>query len=213
MASLCASHDLFDVLALFHGPEVQIPTHARGTKRLDYCLSSSSLEGLSPACGYNLFNEYIHSDHRAMFLDIRLKEFLGHGTPKLASPDLRFVSSASPDVNISSKKCFLIYTKTKCSTNTGTSFLTKTSSTSLGSSQTRSMSTLVMPSNFFEASCYKHPKPPWSGKLHLPTLKLRFWRTALTEHLTKVPQSAVLRNLAAEIWKTAPPGSLSRFEF
>jgi hypothetical protein len=70
MASMCASHDLFDVLALFHGPEVQIPTYARGTKRLDYCLLSSSLEGLISACGYNLFNEYIHSDHRAMFLDI-----------------------------------------------------------------------------------------------------------------------------------------------
>jgi hypothetical protein len=56
-----------------------------------------------------------------------------------------------------------------------------------------------------EASCYKHPKLPWSEKLHLTSLKVKFWRTALTERLTKVPQSAVLRNLAAEIWKTAPP--------
>jgi hypothetical protein len=106
MASLCASHDLCDVLALFHGQDVKIPTYARGTKRLDYCLSSASLEGLITACGYNLFNEYIHCDHRAMFLDIRLKAFLGHGTPKLASPDLRFVSSASPDVKTFVRKMF-----------------------------------------------------------------------------------------------------------
>jgi hypothetical protein len=48
-----------------------------------------------------------------------------------------------------------------------------------------------------EASCYKNPKPPWSEKLHLASLKVRFWRTALTERLTKVPQYAVLRNLTA----------------
>jgi hypothetical protein len=88
MSSLCASHNRFEVLALFHGQAVQIPMYARGTKRLDNCLSSTSLEGLVAACCYNLFNEYIHSDHRAIFINICLKELLGQGTPKLASPNL-----------------------------------------------------------------------------------------------------------------------------
>jgi hypothetical protein len=56
-----------------------------------------------------------------------------------------------------------------------------------------------------ETSCYKPPKPPWSEKLHIASLKVRFWKTALTERLTRVQESAVLNNLSAEIWKNTPP--------
>jgi hypothetical protein len=98
MAKVCADHDLFDVLFQKHGDDVQIPTCARGTKRLDYCLASAPLQPIILACGYNLFNEYFFSDHRAIFVDFRLKEFFGHSTPKLVNPDQRFASSSSPTI-------------------------------------------------------------------------------------------------------------------
>jgi hypothetical protein len=98
MASVCAKNNLFDIQAHFHGDMAQIPTYARGSTRLDYCLASSRLKQYIEVSGFNLFNEYIHSDHPASFLNIRLKAFFGQDTPKLARPDMRFVSTSSPDV-------------------------------------------------------------------------------------------------------------------
>jgi hypothetical protein len=98
IASVCAKNQLFDIQAHFHGDSAQITTYARGTTRLEYCLASSKLEQYIDASGFNLFNEYPHSDHRASFLYIRLQAFFGHNTPKLAGPDMRFVSTSSSDV-------------------------------------------------------------------------------------------------------------------
>jgi hypothetical protein len=44
MASVCAKNSLFDVHALFHGGAADIPTYARGSTKLDYCIASTSLE-------------------------------------------------------------------------------------------------------------------------------------------------------------------------
>jgi hypothetical protein len=99
MASVCAEHHMFDVQAHFHGDSADIATYIRGTKRLDYCLASPELEKYIVASGYNLFNEHIFSDHRASFMDIHLKYFFGHELPRLTRPDLRFMSTNSPDVS------------------------------------------------------------------------------------------------------------------
>jgi hypothetical protein len=98
LGSVCASNDLFDVISNFHGESAEIPTYARGTKRLDYAVASASLRQLICACGYNLFNENMHSDHQTSFVDLCLKDFFGHITLTLSIPDLRFVLSASPAV-------------------------------------------------------------------------------------------------------------------
>jgi hypothetical protein len=90
MASVCAKSSLFDVHAIFHGGAADIPTYARGSKRLNYCIASTSLESYIAVSGFNLFNECLHSDHRALFVDFRLKAFFGHGPPTLVRPDLRF---------------------------------------------------------------------------------------------------------------------------
>jgi hypothetical protein len=133
MASVCAEHNLFDVHDHFHGIGANIPTYARGTKRLDYGVASPNLEPYIDACGYNLFNKHLHSDHRASFMDIRLKEFSGHETPRLASPDQRFMSTSSPDVLKFVQKCTPISMKTRHFTNTKTSALTSTLLTNHGS--------------------------------------------------------------------------------
>jgi hypothetical protein len=98
MASVCSEHALFDVHAHFHGEHADIPTYARGSTRLDCCVASSRLEDFVASCGFNLFNEHIHSDHRAQFVDFKLRPFFRHGAPPLARPDLRPLSSSSTDV-------------------------------------------------------------------------------------------------------------------
>jgi hypothetical protein len=98
MASVCSANELFDVHALFHGENNNIPTYTRGTKRLYYCVASTILEDFVASCGYNLFNENIHSDYQAQFVDFKLKSFFGHGAPPLARPGLRSISSSSTKV-------------------------------------------------------------------------------------------------------------------
>jgi hypothetical protein len=98
MASVCAEHALFDVHARCHGIGANVPTYARGTKRLDNGIASTNQEQYIDTYGYSLFNEHLHSDQRTSFMDIWLEECFGHDTPRLANPDLRFMSTSSPDI-------------------------------------------------------------------------------------------------------------------
>jgi hypothetical protein len=107
MASVCAANGLFDVHAQVHGSAAAIPTYARGSRLVDYCIASVALEPHVNACGFNLFNENIYSDHRASFVDLALKVFIGHDAPSLTRPDMRFVSTSSPDVNKFVQKMYM----------------------------------------------------------------------------------------------------------
>jgi hypothetical protein len=98
LASICGGFDLFDAHEFQHGEHSMVPTYIRGRKRLDYCLLSPELAPFVTATGLNLFNEYYHSNHRALFLEIDLAGYLGAKLPKLARPNQRFVSSSSRHV-------------------------------------------------------------------------------------------------------------------
>jgi hypothetical protein len=205
MGSVCASHDLFDVISNFHGESAEIPTYARGTKRLNYAAASSSLRHLICACGYNLFNEHIHLDHHTSFVDLRLKDCFGHVTPSLASPDLRFVSSSSPAVKQFVRKMHSHLRENKVFHSYQEFRLDREILDAPWRMANKIDSLIGQAFHAAETSCYKPPKPPWSEKLHIASLTVRCWKTALMERLTKVPQSAVLHNLSAEIWKSTPP--------
>ena len=63
-------NDLIDPVQLRHGLAHEVPTYARGRRRVDYMFVSSSIIPYIKSCGYDPFNEHICSDHRMMFLDI-----------------------------------------------------------------------------------------------------------------------------------------------
>jgi hypothetical protein len=157
------------------------------------------------SCGFNLFNEHIHSDHRAQFVHFKLKSFFSHGAPTLARPDLRSISSSSTEVtnffakmhaHLIEHRAFHMYQSFRLDANV------------LGEPWQMANKLDKLIGQAFktaEKACAKHPRPPWFSKLHHSSLKVRYWSTALTERRTKVPQTTVLHNLAAEIWKTNPP--------
>jgi hypothetical protein len=205
MGSICAAHDLFEVISNFHGNAAEIPTYVRGTKRLDDATASSSIRHLICACGYNLFNENIHSDHRASFVNLRLKDYFGHATPSLARPDLRFVSSSSLDIKLFVRKMHSHLRENKVFHSYQEFRLDREVHDKPWHMANQIDSLIGQAFQVAESSCYKPPKPPWSEKLHIASLKVRFWKTALTEQLTRVPQSAVLHNLSAEIRPNTPP--------
>jgi hypothetical protein len=99
MASVCAKYSLYDVVDNLHGSCANVATYIRGTRRLDYCLLSSHLQQDLQATGFNLFNEYASSDHRALFVDLNLSHTLGKPNPAIVPPAKRFVSSRSAHVS------------------------------------------------------------------------------------------------------------------
>jgi hypothetical protein len=50
-----------------------------------------------------------------------------------------------------------------------------------------------------------NPVLPWSEKLHLASLKVHYWKTALTQRLTGVSQAIVLSEISPKLWETNPP--------
>jgi hypothetical protein len=58
--------------------------------------------------------------------------------------------------------------------------------------------------------CYKTPRPPWSDKLYYASLKVRYWRTALTAHRTNVDHSITLADITKKIWCDDPPPPIPR---
>jgi hypothetical protein len=55
-----------------------------------------------------------------------------------------------------------------------------------------------------ERHCSTPGRPPWSEKLHLASMKVRYWQVALTERLTGVSQQTILDDIGPKIWKTVP---------
>jgi hypothetical protein len=57
-----------------------------------------------------------------------------------------------------------------------------------------------------ERKCYTSPRPPWSEKLYFASLKVRYWRIALSARRTHVNHALILADLEAKIWPNiAPP--------
>jgi hypothetical protein len=200
MASVCAEHKLFDAHAHYHGSGANIPTYARGTKRLDYGIATTNLEQYIDACGFNLFNEHLHSDHRASFKDIRLKECFGHNPPHLANPDLGFMSTSSPDIIKFVQKMYTYLDENKAF-HQYQDFCLDDDVVAAAWIPANHLDTMIGQAfQTAEKHCSKQPRPPWSEKLHHASLRVRYWKVVLTERHTRVSQATVLRRLVAEIW-------------
>jgi hypothetical protein len=89
---------MFDPHVCRHGDAADVPTYIRGTKRLDYCLLDTPRHAHLSACGINLYNDLYHSDHRALFLDLRLRSFLNTTLPPIPPSAHRFMGTRSADV-------------------------------------------------------------------------------------------------------------------
>jgi hypothetical protein len=70
LTKLVQSTRLVDTFSHFGNRECNIPTYARGTKKIDYILTSPSLLKYITNLGCLPFYMYSNSDHRGLFLDI-----------------------------------------------------------------------------------------------------------------------------------------------
>ncbi len=85
-----------DVYAARHGLEDEVPTHARGRKRLDYILMSPTLASHATRSGADPFNHRFFSDHPGIYVDLELEGLFDRNLPSLARPTYRDIRSGSP---------------------------------------------------------------------------------------------------------------------
>jgi hypothetical protein len=210
MASICGEFNLFDAHEFQLGDNSTVPTYMiRGRKRLDYCLLSPELAPFANATGINLFNEYYHSDHRALFIDIDLTGYLSAKLPKLAQPDQGFVSSSSRHV---------------------TKFIAKVHSHLQENRIFHRFAEYildvdVLPEPWKEANiidnmlgqafvasereCVSLPRHPWPENLHIASQKVRYSKTYITAKTTNTNHNEALFTLADNIWPEGPLAVLS----
>lgn len=83
-----------------HGLETEQPTYARGCKRVDYMFVSSQLVPHLKHSGIEPFNHRIFSDHRGMFIDLRLPGIFDRAPVAIAAPSERHVRTDVPPLII-----------------------------------------------------------------------------------------------------------------
>jgi hypothetical protein len=204
MASVCAKYSLYDVVDNIHGSDADIPTYIRGTRRLDYCLLSANLQPDLHATGFNLFNEYASSDHRALFVDFNLSHTLGKPNPAIVPPAKRFVSSRSDDVSKFVRKMSSHLHENKVF-HKFQEFLVDCDHHDKPWEPANAIDSLLGQAfKTAERHCATPERPPWSEKLHLASMKVRYWQVALTASMTGVAQDDLLATLGPKIWKTIP---------
>jgi hypothetical protein len=89
-------HCLNDALVQVHGTDDEPATHARGTHRIDYILTTDIISEFITSAGILPLFEVCYSDHRALFIDIDLKGYLQTGCPPTISRANRGISSDDP---------------------------------------------------------------------------------------------------------------------
>jgi hypothetical protein len=98
ISTVCATCDFFDVHDRRLGDVAQVPTYIHGSTKLDHVFTSLGLDRHVTSCGLNLLNEHFTSDHRVLFTEFSLAQFLGTTLPAIVRSDLRFISSDSANV-------------------------------------------------------------------------------------------------------------------
>jgi hypothetical protein len=197
MARIAGSPDLLDVHQQRFGDTSNAPIYIRGTKKLDYVLASIEMRATVRSCGINLFNDLLQPDHRALFVDFALHTFLGPRPPALCRPDLRFISTDIAAVSTFVGKMFNHLDENKVFHSFADFTLDANVATKPWELANKIDTHIGHAFACGETACAKPRRAPWSVKLHKASSKVRFWKTALTQHNTGVQQDDVLKEIGA----------------
>ena len=91
-------HDmnLIDVHCNLHGTDDEPATYSRGTTRIDYFLATERINEYITEAGILPLHEFAVSDHRALFIDIDLKAYLGGELYDALHRNTRQISTSDP---------------------------------------------------------------------------------------------------------------------
>ena len=76
IARLCKKCHLIDPISTKHGTTGEPNSYARGTERIDYFFYTSIIYNFIKKCGIFPFCSIITSDHRGLYIDIDITQYL-----------------------------------------------------------------------------------------------------------------------------------------
>ena len=173
------------VLADLHPEQAYTPTYIRGQTRLDYALVSHTLRDRVDAMGHNQYHQFYYSDHRAGFLDIG-----GHASLCLSSPiaphALRHIHSNSILVNK------FVATSYKHLLHTGVFHKFALFLLDVDTSATPHVLANIIDDQVTfgllhgDKACSRPATHPWSELLHHASLRVRYWKTYLSDQCHRI---------------------------
>jgi len=89
-------HSFNDVHMHLHQHDTTIPTYSRGHKRIDYILATDNILPYMQKSGILPFHFLLHTDHRALYVEIDLQKYLRSQPSTLSNQQLRSLTSKSP---------------------------------------------------------------------------------------------------------------------
>ena len=96
IAEWASKHQLVDVHFHMHPEEIQTATYSRGRTKIDHILVSRELLPFITSAGMVAFNQIIQSDHRGLFLDIKLASYLRGDIAIMEARSARRLNSKRP---------------------------------------------------------------------------------------------------------------------
>jgi len=96
LATWMQHHALIDVHMYLHNLDTDIPTHIRGTKRIDFILATANILPYIIHGGILPYHFLLSTDHRSLYIDIELKKFLRCQPPTTTLYIQRLLKSNNP---------------------------------------------------------------------------------------------------------------------
>ena len=93
ISKILTKTQMCDPIFLHHGSENEINTYARGYKRIDFIFYTSTISQFIIRTGIHLFDSVTTTDHRVLYIDIMLKEYLRDSHQLIDTPQTRRLQS------------------------------------------------------------------------------------------------------------------------
>jgi hypothetical protein len=189
MTQLASDLGLIDIHTRELGLDNEVPTYARGTKRLDYILMTEQIASHTTNCGVEPFNHRFYSDHRGIWVDLKLLGLFDRNLPPLARPQFRDIRSGRPKLVCKYVAELGKYLSSLDIPNRVSSLTNRDDS--LAETLDDKIATDMKTAG---KSCETGKRLPRSGKLHIAQITLRIYQQLLSQMRTH-------RNMTTQILK------------
>ena len=179
-SKITAEFDLVDIMSHFHPIANEVPTYARGTKRLDYVFCTSNVLSSVTSCGIEPFNQNILSDHRGLFVDWDEASLFGTATSPMAPKSVRKLQSH----RLQAKGNYILSLHEYCIKHNVFDRLHRLESVdfpswSLANKLDRDITRGMLHA---EKQCRQVGKDPWSPSLKKARIKVEIFKLSLSMH-------------------------------
>ena len=142
IARLYKQCHIIDPISTIHGIKGEPNTYARGSDRIDYFLCTNNIYKFILKCGILPFFSIMISNHRGLYLDVDIIQYLRNPFIDLAQTQNRLLSSTHPKKVSQYKQALIEYISSRNATKKSTEIQNKINNKSLNESNMKERNNL-----------------------------------------------------------------------